>query len=141
MHLAVLADVALLAVDDCQGVVVQARRPSLEETHENRGAALRRDLLERCGARAGNRFGEREEVRVLGLAEITRPEEFRQADDVGALADSLARQRQRFLHVLVDVFGHPHLHDADVHRWFRFAFAHGNNYLTVRRWCRSRSVL
>ena len=82
VHLAVDAAERAVGVEDDGRVVVDARRPPLEDRADDDDAGLAGDLRERLGRRAGDGLGEVEVGGVLGLAEVLGAEQFGEADDL-----------------------------------------------------------
>src|SRR5262245_9739156 len=72
VHLAVLADGAARAVHDYRRVVIETRRPRLEQRQHERYVELLRECLEFLRRRSRYPFSEVEETRVLALTEVTR---------------------------------------------------------------------
>ena len=76
MHLAVLAEVGAVGVDDRRGVVVEAFGPLLEKRADHHNAQLLGQLHEvLAGGAVGNGLGKLEVLVVLLVAEIERREE------------------------------------------------------------------
>jgi hypothetical protein len=71
------------------------------------------------GGGSGDRLGEREQFGVLLAAEVLRPEQFLQADDLRALSGGFADLPLGFLEILVRVSGATHLHETDPELFFR----------------------
>ena len=63
VHLAVEAQQRAVGVEDDGRVVIEPRRPPLEERADDHDAGLLRDLRERLGGRAGDRLGQVEVAR------------------------------------------------------------------------------
>ena len=113
MHLAVDARERAVGVDDGRGVVVQAGGAPLEERRDDHDVRPRAPWRERIGGGAGDGLGQIEQRGVLALAEVLRAEEFRQTDDLGALAGGLAHPGAGALEVLVRIGRAVHLNQAD----------------------------
>ena len=90
MHLAVGAGQAPVGVEHHRGVVVKAGGPTFEDRPHDHDLELARDPGERLGGGTRHRLGEVEVRVVLGLAEVERPEELGQADDLGPATRRLA---------------------------------------------------
>src|SRR5262249_49351194 len=85
VHLAILAGDAALAGDRARRIVEESRRAPLEQAHDERHIELCGEAHERIAGRSGHRLRQLEVLHVLGLTEIARAKELRQADDLGAL--------------------------------------------------------
>src|ERR1039458_1775415 len=89
MHLAVAADDFPGLIDDGGSVVIDARRATLEDRRDDDDFPRLCDGAERFGGGAGNRFGEIEKFRVLGLTRVVRAEQLLSADDLRAAPGGL----------------------------------------------------
>ena len=112
VHLAIKAAKRAVAVDDDGRVVVDPRRPALEDRADHDHARLSGDLGERLGGRARDRLGQVEAGGVLGLAEIRRAEQLGQAGDLDAAVRGIAQHRARPAQVVVRVGRASHLDQA-----------------------------
>ena len=113
VHLAVEPDDPAVLSENGRAVVVQPGGAPLEDRRDDRDAVAPRGLTESLGRRSRHRLGQVEDRRVLALAEVTRPEELRQADDPGPGARRLADPGNRPVEVLSRVFQARHLDEPD----------------------------
>ena len=81
VHLAVDAEQAAVGVDHRRAVVIDARRPPLEERGHDGQLPLRGQLGQGLAGLAGDRLGQVEEGRVLPLAEVLGAEELGKAGE------------------------------------------------------------
>ena len=112
VHLAIEAAHGAVAVDDDRRVVVDPRRPALEDRADHHHAGLSRDLGERPGGRARYRLGQIEPGGVFGLAKVLSAKKFGQAGDLGAAAGRIAQQGAGPDQVVVGVGRAAHLDQA-----------------------------
>src|SRR5690606_17974278 len=96
----------------------------------------RRELPEALGRRTGHGLGEREIRDVLRLAEVARPKELRQHDELRTARGRVANQGLRLREVLVRRLGHRHLHKTD-----RKAARSSARHRAAHTRCSSRSML
>ncbi len=89
MHLAVAADDLPGLIDDRGSVVIDARRATLEDRRDDDDFPRLGHGAERFSGGAGNRFGEIEKFRVLGLTRVARAEQLLGADDLRAAPGGL----------------------------------------------------
>ena len=82
VHLAILAEIGAVGVDDRRCVVVNARRAPLEKRSNDHDVELLRQRLQLLSRRPGNRLGKIEIFVILNLAEIHRAKELLQAYDL-----------------------------------------------------------
>jgi hypothetical protein len=101
VHLPVETEELAVGIDDDRRVVIEAAGALLKERGDDHDLVFLRQLLEGCGARAGDALRELEIVVVLALAEILRAEELLGANDLGTLLRGLFGQREG----LLEVFG------------------------------------
>src|SRR5690606_5606641 len=113
VHLAILAQVRALCVDDRRGVVIETGGALLEQRRDDHHAQLGGDLLQSLSARTRDGLSEREELVVLSLAEVVPAEEFLEADHLGAPGCGLADTLDRPLQVLGGVGTGPLLDQSD----------------------------
>jgi hypothetical protein len=113
VHLAIDVDESPVGVDHRGAVVVDARRPLLEERDDDGDAPRLRDL--RHGGRGGSRdrLREAEPVVVLLEAEVARVEQLLEADEPRALRRRLAQQVEGAPEVLRRVLAAAHLHESE----------------------------
>ena len=107
MHLAELAEILAVGVDDGGGVVIDARHLLLVDRHHQHHAVFLRQLLHLLGRRAvGDALGAAIPFLVLARAEIGLREDLLEAQDLHALLGGLLDQRQMGLeHQLPDLAG------------------------------------
>jgi hypothetical protein len=89
MHLAVVADDFPGLIDNGGSVVIDARRATLEDRRDDDDFPRLGHGAERFGGGSGNRFGEIEKFRVLGLTRVVRAEQLLSADDLRAAPGGL----------------------------------------------------
>ena len=116
MHLAVLAEVFSIRLDDRGGVVVETRRPALEERGNDHHAEILSEFPEGLRGGTGNRFREFEVLVVLALAEIFAQEELGQTDHLRALPRRLTDQTLGGDQVLSGRGDAAHLHEPDAEK-------------------------
>src|SRR5208282_1310514 len=99
VHLAVAADDFAGLVDDGGGVVINAGRAPLEDRCDDNYFPRLGDGAERFGGGSGNRLGEIEEFRVLGLTRVMRAEQLLRANDLRAAFGGLLDFRDRLVEI------------------------------------------
>ena len=114
VHLAILAQVLPIGVDDGGGVVINAGRAFLEKRRDDHDAGFPRDFLQLSRRRPGNFFGQREVGVVFRLAKILRAKQLRQANDLRALLRRVANARDRLRHICSRVRPALHLDQGDL---------------------------
>ena len=90
VHLPVEAQKRAAGVDHRRGVVVHARAAPLEHGANDRHVQFACQARQRFRGRAGHRFGQGEQLRVLLAAEVLRAEQLLEADDLRPAAGGLA---------------------------------------------------
>ena len=116
VHLAVLAEVFSIRFDDRGGVVVETRRPALEERGNDHHAEILGEFPEGLRGGTGNRFREFEILVVLALAEIFAQEELGQTDHLRTLPRRLSDQALGGDQVLGGRGDTAHLHEPDAEK-------------------------
>ena len=127
VHLAILAQVLPVRVDDGRGVVINAGGALLEKRGDDHDAGFPRDFLQLSRRRPGNLLGQREVGVVFRLAKILRAKQFRQANDLRACLRRLANARDRLRHVCSRVGPALHLHQGDLGLLGRCHWSHGTH--------------
>ena len=116
VHLAVAAGQTSVGVHHHRRVVVDALGAALEERTDDDDLARGGGRAQRLGGRSGNRLGEVEVARLLGLAEIARAEQFLETDDLGAARGRLVDSRERLVQIASRLGLAAHLHQRDTKR-------------------------
>src|SRR5713101_6568848 len=113
VHLAIQPEQGTVGVDHCGRVVIDARRAFLEKRSNDHHLELARQLRKSLGRRAGDQLGERKKLGVLFAAKILRPEQFLQANDLGAAPGCLANTPLGLGQVFVGSERTAHLRQTD----------------------------
>src|SRR5271168_4065073 len=113
VHLAVAADDFAGLVDDGGGVVINAGRAPLEDRCDDNYFPRLGDGAERFGGGSGNRLGEIEEFRVLGLTRVMRAEQLLRANDLRAAFGRLLNFRNRLVEIEPRLGRTTHLDEPD----------------------------
>src|SRR5580704_9612511 len=113
VHLAVAVDDFARLVDDGGGVVINAGRAPLEDRCDDNYFPRLGDGAERFGRRSGNRLGQIEEFRVLGLTRVMRAEQLLRADYVRAAFGGLLDFRDRLVEIEARLRRTTHLDEPD----------------------------
>jgi len=85
MHLAIATRDFAPGVQNDGRIMVEAGRTTLEDRCDQRDPEIRRLLREGFGRRPRNLLGPIEAAEILALAEIRRPKQLRQTDDLRAI--------------------------------------------------------
>src|SRR5258705_4538927 len=84
MHLAIHSGDGAVGIDDNRGVVIDARRSSLENRSDNDDFSLASERAQGLGRRTGNRLRQFEIPLVFTLAKVTRAKEFLETNNLRA---------------------------------------------------------
>ena len=114
VHLAVGPHHAPVGVDHRGAVVVETRGAALEHGRDHDDARVLRRLPQRLRARPRDGLGQIEQVGILALGEVLRPEQLREADELRAGRRRLRHLRECSPQVRVRFGGHRHLDQADL---------------------------
>jgi hypothetical protein len=108
-----IVDAVDIPVEYGGAVVVQPRRPLLEDRRHDCDASGPRRLPQALRRRSRHRLGEVEGRRVFLLTEVFGAEELREADQIRAGGSGLAHARRRAGQVLFRIGSAAHLDQAD----------------------------
>ncbi len=113
MHLAVApGDLAAGINHDC-GIVIDARRAPLEERRDNYNFTRARDIAQRVGRRPGNRLGQIEARRILGLTGVLRAKQLLQANHLRSARRRLLDTSDRLIKIAGRLSCTRHLHQPN----------------------------
>src|SRR3984885_10666113 len=113
VHLAVAADDFAGLVDDGGSVVINAGCTPLEDRRDDNYFPRFGDGAECFRGRSGNRLGEIEEFRVLGLTRVMRAEQLLRANDLRAALGGLLDFRDRLVEIEARLRRTTHLDEPD----------------------------
>ncbi len=113
VHLAVFSREGAVGIEHDRRVVVDAGGAALEQRADDDHAEAARKFREGVAGRAGDRLRQRKPFGVFFAAEIWRPEQFLQANDLCAAAGRLANLRFGFRQVVARILQTTHLNQAD----------------------------
>src|SRR4030095_12151211 len=122
MHLAVLAEIASIGIEDGGGIVVDARSPALEQGNNYDQLKLSSQLAHKFRRGTGDFFGKSEVCMVLDLAEVRRLEKLLQANHLGAVRRGLLDARDCLFEIGFRLPRTRHLDQSHVN-------THGGNYI------------
>jgi len=113
VHLAVLAEVRPVGVDDRRGIVVKPRATLFEKRRHDHHPALFRDRTQLVRRRPGNLLRKSEVFVILDLAEIDRGKKLLQTHDLRALIGGSVNALDGFGDVLRGIGGAGGLDEAE----------------------------
>jgi peptidyl-prolyl cis-trans isomerase B (cyclophilin B) len=122
VHLAVLAEITSIRVDDRRGIVVNSRRAPLEERSDYDHAEFLGNRLHSLGRRPGDRFCQLEVFVIFDLTKVDGAKELRQAYDLRALCGSLSDATLRGREVGIKMSRTSALDGPNVHLVLRHTF-------------------
>ena len=113
MHLAVASGDLAPCVEDDGGVVVDPGRSTLEDRCDQGNSQIGGLFRQRLRRWPRNRLRPIEAAGILTLTEIGPPEEFGQADDLGALSRRFGNRVLSVAEVSIGIGLTAHLHQPD----------------------------